>query len=56
MMSMRRGRATDVRQMAGTAGNSIKRKDNFRRHLQNIHKMRNADILDIDLEQYLVAI
>ncbi|PQE05361.1 Glis family zinc finger 1 protein [Rutstroemia sp. NJR-2017a BBW] len=39
-----------------TAGHVIKRKDNFRRHLQNKHNVDGADFLDIDLEQFLVVV
>jgi hypothetical protein len=39
-----------------TAGHSIKRKDNFRRHLQNIHNMHDADFLDIDLGWFSVVV
>ncbi|KAH7364015.1 hypothetical protein BKA65DRAFT_127544 [Rhexocercosporidium sp. MPI-PUGE-AT-0058] len=34
----------------------IKRKDNFRRHLQNKHKFQSADLLDLDLDRFLVPV
>jgi hypothetical protein len=37
-----------------TAGYSIKRKDNLRRHLRNIHQMHSTDLSDIDLERFLI--
>jgi hypothetical protein len=41
---------------SNTAGHAFKRKDNFRRHLQNKHSMDSADFLDIDMEQFLVVV
>ena len=38
-----------------TAGYSIKRKDNLRRHLRNIHQMRSTDLSDIYLERFLIT-
>ncbi|KAK0113070.1 hypothetical protein ONS95_014776 [Cadophora gregata] len=37
-----------------TAYQSIKRKDNFRRHLQNQHNFQSADLLDLDLNWFMV--
>lgn len=37
-------------------GYFIKCKDNFRRHLQNTHKMDNTEIVSINLERFLVMV
>ncbi|KAH7418768.1 hypothetical protein BKA64DRAFT_207968 [Cadophora sp. MPI-SDFR-AT-0126] len=39
-----------------TAYHSIKRKDNFRRHLQNKHNFQSADLLEVDLDRFLVMV
>ncbi|KAH7379656.1 hypothetical protein BKA64DRAFT_231004 [Cadophora sp. MPI-SDFR-AT-0126] len=39
-----------------TACHFIKRKDNFRRHLQNKHYFQSADLLNLDLDQFLVLV
>lgn len=34
----------------------IKRKDNFRRHLQNKDSFQSTDLLDLDLDWFLVLV
>lgn len=47
--------ADDYQYAENTASHFIKRKDNFRRHLQNKHNVHGADLLDLDLDQFLVV-